>query len=106
MQVDVLADILRTTDLGAELFFRASLSGRFAIAVPEDSACIRFHVAGQGHTWIGLESGESVLLAPGDLALIPNGRAHWIADSEASARDFAQPLAAEAVLQGERRHGV
>lgn len=89
----MLADILRATDLGAELFFRASLAAPFAIEVPGEPGRIRFHVAGEGRAWIGLDSGESVTLEPGDLALIPHGLPHVIADSERSARDGTERLA-------------
>lgn len=80
MAVDVLGEVLTTLELSSQVYFRAELSRPFAIAVPEQRDVIRFHVAAESPCSIGLPGQEPVTLAPGDLALVPHGAPHVLAD--------------------------
>ncbi len=78
--MDVLADVLAVLDVQASLYFRATFSAPFSVAVPADSRRIRFHLGCRGESWIGLPSGDSAVYGPGDLILVPHGSAHVLAD--------------------------
>ena len=78
--MDLLGDICSVLGVEASLYFRATLRSPFAIRVPADGSKVRFHVSGMGRTWVGLPGGQGIMLGPGDLALIPHGRAHLLAD--------------------------
>ena len=78
--MDVLADVLAVLDVRASLYFRATFSAPFAVAVPADHRRIRFHLGCRGESWIGLSSGESAAYGPGDLILVPHGASHTLAD--------------------------
>jgi len=78
--MDILNDILDTLDLKGVLYFRTDFSPPWAVSVPDLGQAARFHLVVQGRCHIAFESGNSVDLAPGDLILIPRGRAHVLAD--------------------------
>ncbi len=78
--MDVLADVLAVLDVQSSLYFRATFSAPFSVAVPADSRRIRFHLGCRGTSWIGLPSGESAVYGPGDLILVPHGSSHALAD--------------------------
>lgn len=88
--MDVLADILATTELTSELYFRASLRAPFAIEVPASPGRTRFHVTGAGRVWVELPTGEGQWCERGDLVLVPHGSAHILADAPGTT---ATPLA-------------
>lgn len=78
--MDVLADVLAVLDVQASLYFRATFSAPFSVAVPADHRRIRFHLGCKGTSWIGLPSGESAVYGPGDLIVVPHGSSHTLAD--------------------------
>lgn len=78
--MDVLADVLTVLNVQAVLYYRATFSVPFSIAIPAESRHIRFHLGCRGKPWIGLLGGASAVLGPGDLILIPHGSAHILAD--------------------------
>lgn len=78
---DVLSDILDTLRLKGTLYFRTSYSPPWGVAVPQLKQAARFHLVVQGSCHIGFESGGAVTLGPGDLIVIPRGRAHTLADA-------------------------
>ena len=78
---DVLSDIFETIRLRGTLYFRTDYSPPWAITVPAYSQAARFHLVIQGRCHIGLASGLSINLGPGDLVLIPRGQQHVLADS-------------------------
>ncbi|WP_422364757.1 AraC family transcriptional regulator [Pelagibius sp.] len=89
---DVLSDVFSTLQLRGGLYFRADLAGAFAVTVPAEPACVRLHFLRRGSCWVGDEAEATALqLHEGDLALLPNGTAHVLADRPG--RD-PQPLAA------------
>ncbi len=91
---DVLSDILDTVHLAGTLYFRTDFSAPWAIQVPEHKQAARFHLVVQGRCTVGFSNGQTVELQPGDMILIPKGRAHILADS---AGRHAAPL--EKVIQ-------
>lgn len=78
--MDVLDDILATLDLKGALYFRTDCSPPWAVQVPELRQAARFHLVVQGRLHVGFPSGAAVELGPGDLVLVPGGRAHVLAD--------------------------
>lgn len=79
--MDVLDDILTTLDLRGALYFRTDFSAPWAVRVPDHEQAARFHLVIDGRCHVGFPSGRSLLLGPGDLLLIPGGRAHVLADA-------------------------
>jgi len=80
--MDILNDILDTLDLKGVLYFRTDFSPPWAVSVPDHGAAARFHLVVQGRCHVAFESGAAVTLNPGDLILIPRGRAHVLADDK------------------------
>lgn len=71
---DLLTEVFSTLRLKGELYFRAELSGPFALEVPQDRQLIRFHLVCRGSCWVKTESmDQPVLLTAGSLAVIPHG---------------------------------
>ena len=79
--MDILDDILETLDLKGALYFRTDFSGDWAVTVPELGAAARFHLVLQGRCHVTVADGEGVMLGPGDLIMVPGGRAHVLADA-------------------------
>jgi AraC family transcriptional activator of mtrCDE len=78
---DVLSDILDTIHLAGTLYFRTDFSPPWAMQVPDHKEAARFHLVVRGLCNVSFASGQQVDLHPGDLILIPKGRAHVLADS-------------------------
>jgi AraC-like DNA-binding protein len=78
--MDVLADVLTVLAVEAVFYYRATFSAPFSIAIPAERRHIRFHLGCRGKPWIGLPGGNSAVLGPGDLILVPHGSAHILAD--------------------------
>lgn len=78
--MDVLNDILDTLDLKGVLYFRTDFSSPWGVTVPDLGQAARFHLVVQGGVHVALPAGRSADLGPGDLVLIPRGRAHILAD--------------------------
>jgi len=98
--MDVLADIVSRLAIRSQRYFRAELCAPFAVSVPEDRECIRFHVATRGRCWIGVENGDAAYFDEGSVALVPHGAAHILASEPTS---LAPSLAS--VRDGPRARG-
>jgi AraC-like DNA-binding protein len=87
---DVLADVLEATRTGGTVFARATLGAPWALRCdPVDLAA--FHVMARGSCTIRFDHGaDPVVLATGDVALLPHGHGHTLYDDPAVA---AMPLA-------------
>lgn len=90
----VLDDILDTLHLQGALYFDAEFAAPWGVTVPDLQQAARFHLVISGSCHVGLASGASLTLGPGDLVLIPRGRSHVLADAP---RRRAPPL--ETILQ-------
>jgi AraC-like DNA-binding protein len=99
--MDVLDDILSTLDLRGALYFRTDFTGPWAVQVPELALAARFHLVVQGRAHFSFASGDAVTLGPGDLVLIPRGRAHVIADEPGRPAPPLETVLAAAGYTGE-----
>ena len=86
---DSLGEVLHLLRLTGTLYCRGEFTQPWAIDIPALPGMMSFIVITSGKAWLELESGESRLLEPGTLTLIPHGRPHRF-KSDPSAR--AQPL--------------
>lgn len=78
---DLLSEVFTTLRLRSELYFRAELTGAFAVEVPAEGRLVRFHFVRRGGCWLRDGAGSLRLeLGEGDLAILPNGGAHILAD--------------------------
>lgn len=78
---DVLSDVFATLRLQGGVYFRAELSGAWAIEIPAERRRIRFHLVRHGTCWakVGADP-DPIRLMEGDLAIIPNGAAQILSD--------------------------
>lgn len=77
---DLFSDILETLRVQATLYFRTDFSPPWAVEVPVYSRAARFHLVVRGSCHVRLSSGPGARLEAGDLAVIPRGAAHILAD--------------------------
>ncbi|MGH0031371.1 MAG: cupin domain-containing protein [Myxococcota bacterium] len=109
--MDVLTDVLAALELDSELYFRATLRGAFAVAVPEAPSCVRFHVVSEGRCRLAVAGAPPCNASRGDLLLVPHGAAHVLAHPDAPGdAAAARPLdalleAAERISPTEIAHG-
>ncbi len=103
---DVLSEVFATLRLTSALYFRAALSGAFSIEVPAESRRIRFHLVRHGTCWVSVPGQAPVALAPGDVALIPNGASQTLSAAPAlPSVSLADLMVAGADSGGVLRHG-
>ena len=75
--LDLLSDILTKLSVQGTLYFRTSFTMPWGVAVPSYKNVARFHFAHRGNCLVSVEGVEKpVLLAQGDLIIIPHGAAH------------------------------
>ncbi len=78
---DVLSDVFATLRLHGGVYFRAELSGAWAIEIPAERRRIRFHLVRHGSCWAKVRADpDPRCLMEGDLAIIPNGAAQILSD--------------------------
>lgn len=82
--MDLLSDILNTLNMKGVFYFRTSFSGKWGVTVPQFKQAARFHLVVQGQLHVSFPSGETLVLNPGDLILIPHGCSHILSDSACS----------------------
>lgn len=75
--LDLLSDILTRLSLRGTLYFRTSFTEPWGVRVPASCNVARFHFAHRGEALVRV-AGEAapVILAQGDLVIIPHGAAH------------------------------
>jgi AraC-like DNA-binding protein len=108
--MDVLSDALRVVRLTGALFFTAKFSAPWSITsarvdrlkpilAPEAECLAMFHILAEGApVWVAIEGQAPVMMAPGDLIILPRGDQHVMA-SDLS----LPPLGVEPSLVGLRR---
>jgi len=80
-KTDLLSEVFATLRLRSDLYFRADLAGPFAVEVPAERRLVRFHYVRRGGCWLRGGGAETALqLTEGELAILPNGGAHILAD--------------------------
>jgi len=78
---DFLTDLFATLRLHSGVYFRAELSGAWAIEVPAERRRIRFHLVRNGRCWVRVDGDSApIRLREGDLAVIPDGAAQVLSD--------------------------
>jgi AraC-like DNA-binding protein len=94
-RTDAISEVFSTLRIRSDLYFRARLSGPFAVRVPKESRQIRFHLVLQGSCWVNAEGAPPALLLEGDIALVPNGASQVL-----SVEAGADPVPLEALIAG------
>lgn len=90
--LDLLSDILTRLSLRGALYFRTNFSAPWGVRVPAFSNVARFHYAHRGETAVRVAGcREHLILAQGDLVIIPHGAAHILSCRETDPDD-ALPL--------------
>lgn len=79
--MDILHDIVDTLALKGAFYFRTDFSPPWSVKVPDLAGAARFHLVLQGRCNVEVDGGGAVDLGPGDLLLIPRGRAHALSDA-------------------------
>lgn len=77
--VDVLSDVVSAARTGRPHSGRVTKSAPFAERFPPVPAA-GFHIVLQGTCWLLPSQGEPIVLGPGDVAFLPRGSAHGLAD--------------------------
>lgn len=79
---DVLGDVLETLRFRGNIFFRSRLAAPWGMQL-EPTMAPRFHIAMEGDCVIGVgEGNRQVPLKHREIAVLPHGDMHWIADQE------------------------
>ena len=83
--MDLLSDILAALRLRGSLYFRTAFTAPWGIEVPEYRNVARFHFAHRGQCRVRVAGQEDpVLLAEGDLVIVPHGARHIIGEPESA----------------------
>jgi AraC-like DNA-binding protein len=82
--LDLLSPVLQDLRLVRASYCRTDMTAPWGVQIPpQDGVC--FHFAIEGGCWLRLRSQEPIWIGPGDVALLPRGTGHAIADTPASA---------------------
>jgi AraC-like DNA-binding protein len=75
---DVLSDMLDLLRVRSTAYISKNLTAPWGVHIDDHSSHLaRFHLLVSGSTWIGMPDGsEAYELTPGDIAIIPHGKAH------------------------------
>lgn len=89
---DVLSEVLTLIRLRGELVYTAHLGAPWGIRFPAGPA--HFHYVERGEAWITPAGAAPHRIGEGDLALLPLGRGHVLADAEGTAIEDIETIAA------------
>lgn len=78
--MDVLADVLSATKIGGTVTAEVRAGGPWGLRF-QDLPTISFHYVVAGSCWLRRPAAEAIRLSAGDLALLPAGAAHAVADA-------------------------
>lgn len=76
---DLLGDVLETLRFKGSIFFRSELAAPWGMSLA-NSGIPRFHIALKGDFFLSVENNESINVQATDIAMLPNGSTHWVAD--------------------------
>lgn len=80
--MDILSDILSGIKMRGSLYFRTEFTPPWGVRVPALHNVARFHLVSRGQSWVRVgEHDRSILLASGDLIVIPHGAEHSLSDA-------------------------
>jgi len=77
---DIVADVVATTRSGSLMYSRNRFHAPWGAAFPAANLA-NFHVITTGACWLTADGADPVQLTGGDVALIPSGAAHELADT-------------------------
>jgi AraC-like DNA-binding protein len=77
---DIVADVVATTRHGSLMYSRNRFHAPWGAAVPAGNLA-SFHVVTAGACWLTAGDADPVQLTQGDVALVPSGAAHELADA-------------------------
>jgi AraC-like DNA-binding protein len=101
---DVLSEIFSTLRLNSSLYFRAHLSGEYAVEVPRERRTIRFHLVREGGCRVAVAGEPAIDLEQGDLVIVPDGAPQVLSSGEGiPAVPLGDVLAAYPVEDGRLR---
>jgi len=83
--MDALSTVLEATRLKSVVYSKFPLAAPWGLDVVKDNNS-QFWRLVSGRCTVGSPDGRVIEMAEGDLVFVPNGSAHWIADSAASLR--------------------
>lgn len=83
LPTDPLGIVLGSLRLSGALYYRSEVGGEWGVSVPV-SPRAHFHVVEAGHPVVGLAGQPDIVLAPGDLIVVPRGDDHWMASSRSA----------------------
>jgi AraC-like DNA-binding protein len=93
---DVIGDILETLRFRGTIFFHSDLAAPWGMSLGEVKAP-RFHIMLSGDCYLGSGTDEVVKVNDMEIAMLPTGNAHWIADQPG--RDLVESLLAGAACE-------
>ena len=85
LKMDALSTVLEATSLKSIVYSKIPLAAPWGLDVVQDQNS-QFWRLVSGSCTIGSPDGSIIEMAEGDLVFVPNGSAHWIADSGTSLR--------------------
>ena len=92
--MDILSEAFDAMRLRGGVYFRAEISGQWAIAIPSKRETARLHLVLQGDCFFRQSlDHEPVRLFDGDMVIVPGGRSHFLAD-----RPGRQPIPLTQIL--------
>lgn len=86
--LDLLSDILTRLSVKGTLYFRTSFTPPWGVEVPAFENVARFHFAHRGNCMVRIiDTGETLMLAQGDLVIIPHGASHSLYSEQTNPED-------------------
>jgi len=73
---DPLGEALHFLRMSGTFYCRSEFTAPWGLDLPPMPDCLWFHVVTSGHCWLEADGGDTRLLQPGDLALVPHGAGH------------------------------
>jgi AraC-like DNA-binding protein len=98
---DTLSEVLRDLRLSGVSYGRCEFTSPWGIELPPANA-MRFHFVAEGECWLRTPHAEWTRLRQGDVALIPRGKGHLLANAPSSKTLMLDELPFEA--EGERSY--
>jgi AraC-like DNA-binding protein len=83
--MDALSEILEITKHRSIVYDKIAFSAPWGIELPDDDNS-QFWRLIKGNCWVTVPGEPTIEMKEGDMILVPNGSAHWIADNLASKR--------------------
>ena len=75
---DPLGEALHFLRMNGAFYCRSELTAPWGLTLPPMPGYIWFHVVTSGRLWLETEEGYTQWVRPGELALVPHGKGHWL----------------------------